>query len=224
MNLLQKLKKKILLKRAKKQPRWIKDKLKFDILHDRKYEYGIYSYGLPIVEDWDDGSSLKIGKFCSIAHGARIFLGGNHRTDWISTYPFPGNFPELDYIKGHRSTKGDVTIGNDVWIGSCATIMSGITIGHGAVIAAESVVTKDVPPYAIVAGNPAKIIRYRFNTEEINKLLNIAWWNWPIEAILQNAGGLCQGSITSLIDQTTKNKKSPKGTFAPSTNLHLNTQ
>jgi acetyltransferase-like isoleucine patch superfamily enzyme len=106
----------------------------------------------------------------------------NHRVDWISTYPFPAftdKFPEAKGIEQFVTTKGDVTIGNDVWIGQHVTILSGVTIGDGAVIGAHSVVGKSIPPYAIAVGNPARVIRYRFDEKTIEMLLKIQWWNWP---------------------------------------------
>ena len=153
------------------------------------------SYGTPTVHDWSDGSKLKMGKYCSIASGVHIFLGGDHRMDWITTYPFPqwGVAPA-----DHRRTKGDVVIGNDVWIGMGATILSGVTVGDGAVIAACAVVTKDVPPYAIVAGNPARVKKYRFSEENIQKLLKIKWWDWPEETVREKLKILCSPFIEIL--------------------------
>lgn len=147
-------------------------------------EKGKGTYGSPHVMSWGEGTKVKIGKFCSIARGVTIFLGGDHRTDWVTTYPFSVTRPNIaGHITGHPRTKGDVIIGNDVWIGSNASILSGVTIGDGAVIGAHAVVAKNVPPYAIVVGNPAKIIRFRFDQETIDKLIAIAWWDWPDEKI-----------------------------------------
>jgi len=154
------------------------------------FEIGDYTYGIPkIFFPKSKNTRLKIGKFCSISDGVIIFLGGNHRTDWISTYPFMyfvGEWPEAKDIPGHPASKGDVIIGNDVWFGYGAMIMSGITIGDGAVIGAGAVVTKDVEPYSIVAGNPAQLIRKRFDEETIRQLLKIKWWDWPIDKIKAN--------------------------------------
>jgi len=104
-------------------------------------------------------------------------MGGEHRIDWVTTYPFNVLNKKYSYVKGHPMSKGDIKIGNDVWVGMNATIMSGVTIGDGAVIANGSIVSKDVKPYEIVGGNPAKHIKFRFDEEIINNLLEIAWWN-----------------------------------------------
>ena len=159
---------------------------------------GEYTYGYVKVNYWGENYRLSIGKFCSIAEGVEIFLGGNHRVDWLSTYPFPSRtsyFPEAKNIKGHPSTKGNVVIGNDVWLGKDSMIMSGVTIGDGAVIGARSVITSDVEPYSIVAGNPGRFIRKRFNIEVVQDLLRIRWWDWPIEKIHENVPNLCSGNV-----------------------------
>lgn len=145
---------------------------------------GAFTYGVPVVRQWDNNEKVSIGKFCSIAN-AYIYAGGEHRCDWGSTYPFNCMMADFSYIEGNPTTKGEVFIGNDVWIGSDAKIMSGVTIGDGAVIGANSLVTKDVPPYAIVGGNPAKVIKYRFDEETITKFLEIKWWNWGYEYIYE---------------------------------------
>lgn len=151
---------------------------------------------------WGEKSTLKIGKFCSIADGVTIFLGGNHRIDWITTYPFNvlnNDFPNASSVIGHPSTKGDVIIGNDVWIGKGASIMSGVSVGDGAVIAANSTITKNVSPYEIVGGNPAKHIRFRFPDNTIQKLLQIKWWDWEIELINRKVKTLCASDVEEFI-------------------------
>lgn len=148
-----------------------------------RFEVGRGTYGEPKVLHWGESAKLKVGSFCSIADGCKIFLGGNHRTDWVTTYPFSVFSKTARSIPGHPATRGDVIIGNDVWIGIDSTILSGVKIGNGAVVGACSVVTRDVPAYAIVAGNPAKIIRIRFSPDEVNQLENIAWWDWSEEKI-----------------------------------------
>lgn len=157
------------------------------------YEVGDYTYGIPKVLKWAvcGVSKLKIGRFCSIAPNVTIFLGGEHRKDWITTYPFPALWEEAKSIKRCAYNKGDVIIGNDVWIGYGAMILSGVKIGDGAVIGAGAVVRDDVEPYSIVIGNPAREKRKRFNDETINKLLAIKWWDWDEEKIKKNLHFLC---------------------------------
>lgn len=173
-----------------------------DLLKGRGFDIGAYTYGLPNVLHWGEKSTLRIGKFCSIADDVTIFLGGNHRTDWITTYPFVvinKDFPNATSVVGHPSTKGDVVIGNDVWIGKAATIMSGVSVGDGAVIAANSVITKDVKPYEIVGGNPATHIRFRFSDQAIQRLLQIRWWDWNIDDINKQVKNLCGADVDQFI-------------------------
>ena len=144
---------------------------------------GAFTYGIPHVAAYRECEKINIGKFCSIADEVRIFAGGEHHHNWGTTYPFAAFFSEFRDLEDYHATKGDVTVGNDVWIGYGATILSGVTIGDGAVIGTHAVVTKDVPPYAIVAGNPGKIVKYRFPEEIINKFLEIKWWDWDYEQI-----------------------------------------
>jgi acetyltransferase-like isoleucine patch superfamily enzyme len=147
------------------------------------YKIGRGTYGGPRVLSWRDGTALEIGSFCSISDTVTIMLGGEHRTDWVTTYPFSGLFPEAGGFKGHPHTKGNVLIGNDVWIGYEALILSGVKIGNGAVVAARSIVTRDVKPYSIVAGNPARHVRFRFDERAVKALEEIAWWDWPMDKI-----------------------------------------
>ena len=139
------------------------------------------------------GDKLIIGKFCMIASDVTFIMNGaNHLTDAVSTFPFAifGNGWEDAMKEKTYPTKGDTTIGNDVWIGYKAMIMAGVTIGDGAIIASRSVVTKDVAPYSIVGGNPAKEIKKRFSEEKIEKLLKLKWWDWDIEKITKNVQNL----------------------------------
>lgn len=155
-------------------------------LQDRYPQYGIgrHSYGDLKVRQWGEGAKLQIGAFCSFASGVKIFLGGEHRVDWVTTFPFPALWKcDEARVDGHPHSKGDVIIGNDVWTGTEAIILSGVHVGDGAVIGARAVVTRDVPPYAIVAGNPARIIRMRFEPPQIERLLAMQWWNWEDEKI-----------------------------------------
>lgn len=166
---------------------------------------GDWTYGLPAIHYRYGGpygqTHLTIGKFCSIAENVNIFLGGGHRTDWITTYPFPRfgkNWPEAAEITDYETTNGDVWIGNDVWIGYGATILSGTKICDGAIIGAHAVVTGAVFPYAIMAGNPARAIKDRFEPEMIRKLLDLKWWDWPEEKIRANLKTLCSGKVDEL--------------------------
>jgi acetyltransferase-like isoleucine patch superfamily enzyme len=173
-----------------------------DIFAESAYKIGEHTYGRPKVYDWQEGTTLSIGKYTSIAEDVTILLGGNHRTDWVTTYPFPAltdKWPEAAGIKGHPQSKGDVVIGNDVWVGFGATILSGVRIGDGAVIAAKSVVTKDVEPYSIVGGTPAKLIKYRFPQEIIDKLIKLKWWEWDDAKVKKNIEILCSDRIGELI-------------------------
>lgn len=164
---------------------------------EEKYQASIgkYTYGHPHIINWEDGGKLKIGNYCSIAGGVTILLGGNHRLDWMTTYPFPAS-PDFKKdssgITNYSVSKGDVIIGNDVALGQDTLILSGVKIGDGAVVGARAVVTKDIEPYAIVAGNPAKEIRKRFDQKTIDKLLKLKWWDWPEEKIRKNIYDLCR--------------------------------
>lgn len=177
------------------------------------FEIGDFTYGTPIIHWWGENAKLKIGKFCSIAANVKIFLGGNHRTGWITSYPFncppvkqewPGtNNKDLPTLP---LTNGNVEIGNDVWLCDNTTIMSGVTIGNGAVIATGAIVTNDVPHYAIVGGNPAYLIRKRFSDKLITMLLELKWWDWSVGKINENISLLCSSDIEGLYKQN-KSKK-----------------
>jgi len=146
------------------------------------HTYGIRKSKFPILTA---GTRIEIGKYCSVAQHV-LFVVGRHSVERVSTFPFKAIF-----IKGGRADDEDlivesIVVGNDVWIGTRAMVMANVTIGHGAVVAAGSIVVNDVPPYAIVAGVPAKVIKMRFNPQQIEKLLAIAWWDWPEEKIAAN--------------------------------------
>lgn len=164
------------------------------------YDIGRWSYGRPEILRWQPGTSLKIGNFCSIAAGVCIMLGGEHRTEFVSTYPF-GEFLRKDLGMKHEWSRGDVVIGNDVWIGRGATICSGVTIGDGAVIGAHALITRDIDAYAIVGGNPAREIRKRFDEETVDRLLSVEWWNWPDEKIREEAETLMSPNVMALLDR-----------------------
>ncbi|PZU95248.1 MAG: chloramphenicol acetyltransferase, partial [Leptolyngbya sp.] len=150
------------------------------------------------------GDKLIIGKFCSIASDVKFIMnGGNHRTDWLTNYPFPifGQGWE-SVMPSEWPNKGDTVIGHDVWIGYGATLMPGVQVGDGAIIAAQSVVTKAVPPYAVVGGNPAQVIRYRFDETTIEALLDIQWWHWEIEKITRHLPAICGADLDALLTAT----------------------
>ena len=163
---------------------------------------GPHTYGKPLVVAYPNEPPVRIGAYCSIASDVTIFAGGNHRVDWVSTFPFravlglPGAFSD-----GHPASKGSVTVGNDVWLGYGATVMSGIEVGDGAVIAAKAVVTQDVAPYSVVAGCPAREIRRRFSPVQISALLEIAWWEWSDSAVQRAIPDLCSADIDGFIDK-----------------------
>lgn len=176
-----------------------------DYVHDpRDFEKNNVLYHYPV-----NGDKLKIGKFCSIACGAKfLFTSANHTLRSLSTYPFPIFFEEwgLDAknICEAWDNKGDIVIGNDVWIGFEAVILSGVTIGDGAIIGTRAVVTKDVPPYTIVGGIPAKPIRKRFDDETISQLEALNWWDWDEETIRNNISAIQLGDIAAL-ERVTRN-------------------
>ena len=161
-------------------------------------------YHYPILRE-----KLIIGKFCSIACGTKfLFNCANHTLKSLSTYTFPLFYEEWELEKSNITTawdnKGDIVIGNDVWIGYEAVIMAGVHIGDGAIIAARAVVTKDVPPYTIVGGTPAKEIRKRFDAEVIQQLLMLKWWDWSTDEIRQCLPYIMEGKINELL---TRNKE-----------------
>ena len=163
--------------------------------------YGKWTYvtgGLNV--QFADDANLIIGDFCSIGQDVNVFLGGNHRGDWLSTFPFPAMFPGSPNVPGYNASKGDVVIGNDVWICHGATILSGVTIADGAIVGAFSVVSNDVAPYSVVCGNPAEHKKYRFNFDTIAKLLKMKWWHWSEDKIRDAIPILMSGDIKKLIE------------------------
>lgn len=170
-----------------------------DFVNDpTQFEKNNVLYHYPINHD-----RLMIGKFCSIACGAKfIFNSANHTLSSLSTYPFPLFFEEWgltrEKVTDSWDNKGDIVIGNDVWIGYEAVIMAGVTIGDGAIIGTRAVVTKDVPPYTIAGGVPARLIRKRFPDVTISELLKIRWWDWPRERIAENISAIKQGCVHDL--------------------------
>lgn len=174
---------------------------------------GRFTYGYKDIHirEWGEGSRLEIGQFCSIADGVQVFLGGNHNTEYVSTFPFGFVFESFlgnQKVPGHPYSNGNVVIGNDVWIGSGVTILSGVNVGNGAVLAADSVVTRNVRAYEIVGGNPAKQIRMRFADDVIKLLETLLWWDLPLEKLIEIKDVLCnkpnKSSLEKLIAQAKK--------------------
>ncbi|NEA35445.1 CatB-related O-acetyltransferase [Streptomyces sp. SID13031] len=145
---------------------------------------------------------LRIGKYCALAEGTTFVMNGaNHRMDGPSTFPFPimgGAWAEHFGLITGLPGRGDTVVGNDVWFGYGATVMPGVRIGDGAIIAAKAVVVDDVPAYGIVGGNPAKLIRKRFPDEEIARLLQVAWWDWPAEKVTRHLPAIMAGTVADL--------------------------
>ncbi len=148
------------------------------------------------------GDKLIIGKFCALARGTKFIMNGaNHKISGISTYPFQifGNgWEKVTPEPGDLPYKGDTVVGNDVWMGYDVLVMPGVTIGDGAIISSRSVVVGDVPAYSVVGGNPAKVLKHRFPAEVSERLLTIAWWDWPIEKITRNLQVIVSGDIEAL--------------------------
>lgn len=147
-----------------------------------------------------DRVKLIIGKFCALAANTTFIMTGDHKLDAISTYPFPvfKNGWETAYNVNELPIKGDIVVGNDVWFGYNSMIKSGVTIGDGAIIATNAFVVKDVPAYSIVGGNPAKVIKMRFDEATIKRLQRIAWWDWDIEKITRNLHVLSHLDVDAL--------------------------
>lgn len=169
-----------------------------DFVHDpRDFQRNNVLYHYPI-----NGDKLVIGRFSSIACGAKfLFTSANHALGSLSTYTFPLFYEEWGHgmkVTESWDNRGDIVIGNDVWIGYEAVILSGVTIGDGAIIGARAVVTKDVPPYTIVGGVPAKPIRKRFSDEDTARLLELKWWDWPVEKISTGLRSIQSGDLKAL--------------------------
>lgn len=188
---IEKKRKKLLTKPARSQLKFKKKYPKFTI--------GEHTYGVPLIQNQHPNAKLFIGDYCSIANNVKIYLGGMHRADWITTYPFPVFREEVSHIQDYALTKGDVVIGNDVWLCANSVILSGVSIGDGAVVANSAIVTKDVPPYAVVAGNPAKIIKWRFSEDVRRELLLMRWWSWPKADIEKVIPLLCSTDINDFL-------------------------
>ena len=182
---------------SKKNIHFFSDMPKPDYMQIGRWSYCVAAPNIRFATGKD---RIIIGAFCSMARDVEFLLGGEHPTNWLSTYPFfvfTDDWPNRT-SEGYYGVKGDIVIGNDVWIGTGVTILSGVTIGDGAIIGANALVTKDVEPYTIVGGNPAKPIRKRFDEETIAMFLEIKWWEWPDEIIREYTDILCSPNVEAL--------------------------
>lgn len=184
---------------------FLKNIIKSKLIEVGDYTYyddpvDIYNFEKNVLYHFDFmGDKLIIGKYCQLASGIRFIMNGsNHSMAGISTYPFRVMGKAWAAAPMAVTSKGNTVVGNDVWIGNSVTVMQGITIGHGAIIGTNSLVTKNVEPYSIVGGNPAQVIRKRFDDETIDFLLELAWWDWPIEKITQNIEAIASGDWAKL--------------------------
>jgi virginiamycin A acetyltransferase len=165
----------------------------------RNFERNVL-YHFPFI-----GDKLRIGRFCQIASGVKFVLnGGNHRTDLFTTYPFPvfGQGWEAAFDPATFPSKGDLVVENDVWLGHDALLMPGVRVGNGAIVATRAVVTRDVPDYAIVAGNPAQVVRRRYDETTVARLLAVAWWHWDAAKITRHQQAICGLDIAALEQAT----------------------
>jgi acetyltransferase-like isoleucine patch superfamily enzyme len=169
------------------------------------------SYSLPTVRHFiHDETKLTIGDYCSLHPDATVFLGGRHSLTAVTTYPHRILWRMDGAGKdGFPTPTGDSFIGSDVWLCPGALVVSGVRIGHGAIIGAGAVVTKDVPDYAVVGGNPARVIRFRFSEEQIKALLEIQWWDWPEEDVRRSVPLLAGSDIDAFIDWARRGRKDP---------------
>lgn len=165
----------------------------------RNFERNVL-YHFPFI-----GDKLRIGRFCQIASGVKFIMnGGNHRTDLFTTYPFPvfGQGWEAAFDPATFPSKGDLVVENDVWLGHDALLMPGVRVGNGAIVATRAVVTRDVPDYAIVAGNPAQVVRRRYDEATVARLLAVAWWHWDAAKITRHQQAICGLDIAALEQAT----------------------
>ncbi len=165
-----------------------------------QYKIGVASYGGLNIYAWGEIGKVEIGAYCSFGYGCTAVLGGNHRSDWVSTFPFTALWPEAPAVEGHPLSKGDIIIGNDVWFGIESMVLSGVKIGDGAVVAARSTVTKDVEPYEIVGGSPARHLGFRFDPIIRARLQALRWWNRSKPDIIDALPRMLSRDIGAFLD------------------------
>ena len=186
--------KKVLRNPFKKMPKTLQER------YAPRYKIGKWSYGNLTVRAFESPVAMfELGAFCSVAGGVQVFLAGEHRYDRVTSFPLFAFWDKHRHLHGHPTSKGDVIIGNDVWIGAETIILSGVRIGDGAVIGTRSVVTRDIPPYAIAAGTPARVIKMRFDKKTVDRLLTIRWWEWDDERIDRAAPLLLNTDIEAFL-------------------------
>jgi acetyltransferase-like isoleucine patch superfamily enzyme len=186
-----------------KSIKWGRIQYNNKLIKEGRLTVGKYTYGVEnlIIKNYKGSeANVHIGKFCSIGENITIITGGIHPSSWISTFPLSERFASNKYLqKDMPSTKGDILIGNDVWIAQNCSILSGVRIGNGAIICSGAIVTKDVPDYSIAAGVPAKVIKFRFNVENIQVLNTIEWWSWSEDKIEKNIKLLSSSNLDEFL-------------------------
>ena len=165
-----------------------------------RVQMGAHTFGAPKILSWRADDSLSVGKFCMFSCNVILLMGGEHDTSQITAFPLKKMLKGMDGENLDSDSKGPVIIGSDVWVGSGSIILSGVKIGSGAIIGAGSVVVNDVPPYAVAVGNPARVVKYRFSPDRIEKLLRISWWDWEDDKIRENIDQL-YGDVDSFINK-----------------------
>lgn len=185
------------------------------------WSVGAHSYGHPHVLE-PELARLHIGRYCSIGPGVTIALG-DHRTDLVTTYPFKAIagltggrlWPAAQDGADDHDTRGDVVLGDEVWLGANCTILSGVTVGSGAVVGAGAVVRRDVPPYAIITGNPASVVRHRFDPETVERLLRVCWWAWPDERVARHLPLILGDDIEAFLEKAEASGAQEQGRRTP---------
>jgi len=164
------------------------------------YSAGPFTYGRPEVLDFGYGdAAFRVGSYCSIGGDVLVLLGAEHGSTSLTTYPFAALWPEAKDLQVPPTSKGDVTIGSDVWIGQRVIILSGVTIGDGCIIGAGSIVTRDLPPYSVAAGNPCRVFRTRFEPDVVETLLRLRWWDWPRDVVVRAIPYLVSDNVEGLV-------------------------